>query len=195
MTRLFKPQALIVLLAAALAACTPPGKSTSSAAPDTAPPPAPEVQATAPAPVVTAPVPSISPRKPTGPLDEYKQRTALRILQANSQHIYDGAPPHFLKSVVVLIVVIDARGQVASSRVLRGNGHKQLEQVALSSVRKAAPFDPPPRQLMRNNTLEITETWLFRDDGKFQVRSVALPQPGVSADDGDATPPPRAKKG
>ena len=184
---------LAMLLAAALVACTPPNRSPVATAPDTAPPAPPEVQGTAPAPVVTAPIPSISPRKPTGPLDEYKQRNALRILQANSHQIYEGAPPHFLKSVVVLIFVIDARGQLASSRVLRGNGHKQLEQVALASVKRAAPFDPPPRQLLRGNTIEITETWLFREDGKFQVRSVALPQPGVSSDDTEA--PDRGRKG
>ncbi len=184
---------LAILFAAALTACTQTEKQTASTAPDTAPPNPPQVQATAPAPVVTAPVPSISPRKPTGPLDEYKQRNALRILQANSHQIYDGAPPHFLKSVVVLIFVVDARGQLASSRVLRGNGHKQLEDVALASVKRAAPFDPPPKQLLRGNTIEITETWLFRDDGKFQVRSVALPQPGVSSDETDT--PPRAKNG
>lgn len=184
---------LAILFAAALAACTQPEKQTASNAPDTAPPAPPQVQSAPPGPVVTAPVPSISPRKPTGPLDEYKQRNALRILQANSSQIYDGAPPHFLKSVVVLIFVVDSRGQLASSRVLRGNGHKQLEEVALASVKRAAPFDPPPKQLLRGNRIEITETWLFRDDGKFQVRSVALPQPGVSSDDTDT--PPRAKNG
>jgi len=183
----------ILLLAAALSACTQTEKQATTTAPDVAPPAPPQVQSTAPAPVVTAPAPSISPRKPTGPLDEYKMRNALRILQANSHQIYDGAPPHFLKSVVVLIFVVDARGQLTSSRVLRGNGHKQLEQVALASVKRAAPFDPPPRQLLRGNTIEITETWLFRDDGKFQVRSVALPQPGVSSDETDTSP--RAKTG
>jgi protein TonB len=193
MTQAPKTQVLLVLAAAALAACTPPNKSPVAAAPDTSPPAPPEVPSTVPGPVVSAPAPSIAPRKPTGPLDEYKQRNALRILQANSHQVYEGAPPHFLKSVVVLIFVVDARGQLASSRVLRGNGHKQLEEVALASVKRAAPFDPPPKQLLRGNTIEITETWLFRDDGKFQVRSVALPQPGVSSDETDT--PPRAKNG
>jgi protein TonB len=40
-------------------------------------------------------------------------------------------------------------------------------------VRAAAPFPAPPTSLLRRGTLEIAETWLFRDDGKFQVRSLA----------------------
>ena len=67
---------------------------------------------------------------------------------------------------------------------MRGNGYTDLERRALESVRRAAPFDPPPHQLLSRNAVEITETFLFRDDGKFQVRSLALPQPTVSDADG-----------
>jgi protein TonB len=113
-------------------------------------------------------------------MDEYKQRVATRIVKANAQHVYDGEPPHLLKSVTVVVVTIDAKGNVASSRIMRGNGHRSLEQLALASVKRAAPFDAPPRQLMRNNVVEVTETWLFRHDDKFQIRSIAAPQPTLA---------------
>lgn len=160
---------LLPLAALVLAACAP--------ATDKGPATGPDAQAPAPAaqpPVVSAPIPSY---KPLSPLDEYKQRMATRITQANATHVYEGAPPHLLKSVTVVVVTIDAKGNVRSSRILRGNGHRSLEQLALASVKRAAPFEAPPRQLMRNNALEITETWLFRHDDKFQIRSVAAPQP------------------
>jgi protein TonB len=54
--------------------------------------------------------------------------------------------------------------------------HPAQEKVAIASVRAAAPLPPPPGALLRRGTLEIAETWLFRDDGKFQVRSLAEAQ-------------------
>lgn len=161
---------LLPLAALALAACAPSGDK--PATPETAAPATPQ-----PPPVVSAPIPSY---KPLSPLDEYKQRVATRIVKANAQHVYDGEPPHLLKSVTVVVVTIDAKGNVASSRIMRGNGHRSLEQLALASVKRAAPFDAPPRQLMRNNVLEVTETWLFRHDDKFQIRSIAAPQPTLA---------------
>lgn len=168
---------LISLAALALAACTPGSQTQQSgtpvAIPDTSSAPA---AAEPPGTVAAAPA---RPQKPLTPLDEYKQRAAARIVQANSAHVYDGEPPHLLKSVVVVVVNIDAKGNVTASRIMRGNGHRDLEQLALASVKRAAPFDAPPRSLMRGSTLEVTETWLFRGDNKFQIRSIAAPQPTV----------------
>jgi protein TonB len=167
------------LLALALAACAP---STDKPAPTAS-------EATAPAapqPPVAAAAPAPAPR-PLSPMDEYKQRVAARIVQANAPHVYQGEPPHLLKSVTVVVVTIDAKGNVTGSRILRGNGYRNLEQAALASVKRAAPFDAPPRSLMRGNVVEITETWLFRHDDKFQIRSIAAPQPTV-APEPDAPP-------
>jgi protein TonB len=61
---------------------------------------------------------------------------------------------------------------VTGLKTLRSR-HPPQEKVAHSSVRAAAPFPAPPTSLLRRGTLEIAETWLFRDDGKFQVRSLA----------------------
>jgi protein TonB len=93
--------------------------------------------------------------------------------------VFEGVPPHFLKSITVVTFTVDAKGNLTGSRVLRGNGHRSLEQLALTSVKRAAPFDAPPRALMRGSVLEVTETWLFRDDGKFQLRSIAAEQPAA----------------
>jgi protein TonB len=165
---------LAALAVLVLAACAPSTDKRETPAPT--PPPAAAAPAAPLPPVVSAPIPAY---KPLGPLDEYKQRIANRIVAVNPQHVYAGEPPHLLKSVTVIVVVIDARGNVSGSRVLRGNGHTSLEQLALASIRRAAPFEAPPRQLLRNNVIEVTETWLFRDDGKFQIRSIAAPQPAL----------------
>jgi protein TonB len=109
---------------------------------------------------------------PKTPLDAYKRELAQRILDANATHTFAGRPPEILGAVVVLQLTIDRNGKVTGLKTLRSR-HPPQEKVAHSSVRAAAPFPAPPTSLLRRGTLEIAETWLFRDDGKFQVRSLA----------------------
>jgi protein TonB len=60
--------------------------------------------------------------------------------------------------------------------VLRSNGIRSLERRAIQSVRAAAPLPIPAAGLLRRGAADITETWLFRDDGRFQVRTLAQVQ-------------------
>jgi len=157
------------ILAAALAACgapTPP-------APE-APPPAPQAAPAAPPPQVAA----ARPAAPLSPLDRYKRELAHEIMKKSAAKTYDGVPPHFLRAVVVLQFTVDAKGAVTGIKTLRTRD-AELAGVATQSVRAAAPFPAPPRELLRRGQLEVAETWLFRDDGRFQVRSLAAPQPRV----------------
>ena len=108
-------------------------------------------------------------------LEDYKLAVARRIAQISPQHLFEGAPRPMLKSVVVLSIVVDADGRLTRVRVLRGNGHRALEQLALQSVQAAVPL-PRPGALVRRGVAEFNETWLFRDDGRFQLRSTAEAQ-------------------
>jgi len=50
---------------------------------------------------------------------------------------------------------------------------KALENVALNSVRRAAPFPAPAWSVRRGDgSVNFLETFLFRDDGRFQIRSL-----------------------
>jgi protein TonB len=120
---------------------------------------------------VPAPVPEV-----LSSLDEYKRAVALRIAQANAQHLFEGAPPPLLRSVVVLSIGIDDEGHPARVQVLRGNGHRSLEQAAMQSLQAAAPLPLPGRLAGQRRLLEFNETWLFRDDGRFQLRTLAEAQ-------------------
>lgn len=176
---------LLVALGAALvlAACAPqpPAPVTPRASPPAAAPPpaAPPSPAATPAPSA-APSPSAGPRpyaKPRTQVDAYKQAIGLQILERNVERTFEGVPPHLLRAVIVLQFVVDGQGQITRARVLRApSSQKALEPVALASLQRAAPFPPPPRLLLTNNTVELFETWLFRADGKFQIRSIAPPQ-------------------
>ena len=81
-----------------------------------------------------------------------------------------------LRSVVVLSVRIDNRGRPVRIGVVRSNGIRTLERQAIQSVRSAAPLPIPAAALRRRGTADITETWLFRDDGRFQIRTLAQAQ-------------------
>ena len=157
---------LAALLVAACGAPTPPApeKPAAPAAPAPAPAPSAPPQAA---------VPALPP--PRTPLDAYKRDVAQRILSANAAHTFEGRPPETLQAVVVLQFTIERSGTLTGLKTLRSR-HPAQEKVALASVRAAAPFPAPPVALLRSSRVEVAETWLFREDGKFQIRSLAEAQ-------------------
>lgn len=109
-------------------------------------------------------------------LDAYKRDLALRISQVNSSKVYSGRPQALLRSVVVLRYAVDERGHLLRSEIMRSNRDRETESTALASLRSAAPFPRPAAHLVRNGKLDISETWLFNNDGRFQLRTIAEPQ-------------------
>lgn len=109
---------------------------------------------------------------PDSALREYKRGVARRIAQANAEaHV---TPlPAVMKSVVVLEITVDRDGRASAVSVYRSNGYAHLAERALASVVKAAPFTPPaPALLQGSASVSFLETFLFRDDDSFQVRSL-----------------------
>jgi protein TonB len=111
-------------------------------------------------------------------LEEYKAEVAHAILHANAASTFIGKLPEILRSVVVLQITIDRNGFPFQVRMFRSNGYQDLEARAMQSVRAAAL--PRPTGSITggsgSGTVTFTETWLFRDDGKFQIRTLAGPQ-------------------
>ena len=118
----------------------------------------------------TAPVPP----SPLPTLDEYKLGVAKRIVAA-SRDTYATPVPPMLKSIVVLEITIDPAGAPLQVSALRTNGYEELTLRAIMSVVDAAPFAAPAPVLLRDGSLSFLETFLFRDDDTFQLRSLALP--------------------
>jgi protein TonB len=153
-----------ILSAAVLAACAP--------RPET---PAMQPEVVPPGPVVSATTPP--PREPRATtrattLDGYKMEVAHRIA-SSSPDLFADPLPEVLKSVVVLDISIDRDGAPQHISVRRSNGYRQLEQRAEASVRRAAPFTAPAPALLRGaSSVRFLETFLFRDDGRFQIRSL-----------------------
>lgn len=111
-------------------------------------------------------------------LGEYKLALAQRVSQVNSTHVFIGRPQALLRSVVVVRYVVDANGSLVRSEIMRSNRDRVTESTALTTLRKTSPFPKPPAALLRNGRVELVETWLFNNDGRFQLRTVAEPQMG-----------------
>ena len=105
-------------------------------------------------------------------LDGYKREFARQVARA-SPGFFDDPLPEMFKSIVVLDITIDRDGRLVQVSVRRSNGYKALEHAALSSVRRAAPYAAPSWSVRRSDgSVKFLETFLFRDDGRFQIRSL-----------------------
>ena len=106
----------------------------------------------------------------------YKRALAQRISEVNSTQVHTDRPQAMLRAVIVVKYAVDKNGTLLRSDIVRTNHDADAETIALSTLRKTAPFPKPTRALLHNGRVEITETWLFNNDGRFQLRSLAQPQ-------------------
>ncbi|MGQ0544133.1 MAG: energy transducer TonB family protein [Betaproteobacteria bacterium] len=137
---------------------------------------APPSKAPVPPPVaLPAPAPAPEPLRPASPgVEAYKSLVASEIWTRNAE-VYAEPVPEMLKSIVVLEITIDRAGNPIDLSVLRSNGFKQLELRALEAVVRAAPFPAPVAGALEGpGCVTFLETFLFRDDGRFQLRSLVL---------------------
>lgn len=150
---------LLLTLSCLVVACTIPAPEVSKEAMK---PPGKSIEKTSPVPAAT--------------MQAYQRELALRISQINSNHIYTERPQALLRSVIVLKLVMNGDGKLLRSEIVRSNRDKTTENIALASIKNASPFPRPGAHLLRNGKLEVTETWLFNTDARFQLRTIALPQ-------------------
>lgn len=112
------------------------------------------------------------PPAPLQTLDDYKLGVAKRIV-ATSRDTYSTPVPEMLKSIVVLEITLDEAGAPLEVMAFRSNGYEELTLRAITSVIDASPFAPPEPALLRGmGTVSFLETFLFRDDDTFQLRSL-----------------------
>ncbi|CAG9189019.1 Protein TonB [Paraburkholderia tropica] len=110
-------------------------------------------------------------------LDQYKAAVAKRIVERNPSAVLHGTPQAMLRSLVVVSFTVNREGQVVKSSVFRTNGDDDAESTALATLRHATPLPPPPPRLLDSaGQIELFEDWLFNDNGKFQLRTLASPQ-------------------
>ena len=136
--------------------------------------------ACSPKPAADRPAPAQAPQAPAAAapsaippltLNAYKKEFASQIARTSPQ--FSEPVPEVLKSIGVLEVVIDRSGGLQRVAVRRSNGYKALENSAMESVRRAAPFPAPAFTIRRGDgSVSFLETFLFRDDGRFRILSL-----------------------
>jgi hypothetical protein len=112
------------------------------------------------------------PPVPPQTLSDYKLGVAQRIVAA-SRETYSTPVPEMLKSIVVLEITVDQAGAPLEVTAFRSNGYEDLTLRAITSVVDAAPFAAPEAALLQGTgTVSFLETFLFRDDDAFQLRTL-----------------------
>ena len=113
-------------------------------------------------------------------LDQVRRGFAQMVYQDSSPDINLERPQSMLRAVVVLRVRLNERGRW-SAEVMRENDEQPaLTRKALASVehlpRALDVAAPVAEQLHREGFVEV---WLFQNDGRFALKTLALPQRGL----------------
>lgn len=108
-------------------------------------------------------------------LTDYKTQVARHVAARNPDHIYAGTLPAQLPAIVVLEITVAANGRVQDVNVQRSR-NPDASTIAMASVQRSAPLPPPQQLATPTGSLTFSETFLFADDERFQLRSLAEPQ-------------------
>jgi len=113
-------------------------------------------------------------------LDQVRRGFAQRIYADSRADINMDAPQPMLRAVVVLRVRLDALGHWAAEVMRENDVEPELTRKALASVEHLGiaveASSPLAEQLHREGFVEV---WLFQNDGRFALKTLALPQRGL----------------
>jgi protein TonB len=116
----------------------------------------------------------VSQPAPAG-LDDYKTQVAQHVVQHNPDRNFDGKLPPMLPAIVVLSITVDENGDLQDVAVVRSRD-PDASRIALDSMRRSTPLPPPHHLARASGKLTFSETFLFADDKRYQLRSLAGPQ-------------------
>ena len=112
--------------------------------------------------------------------DQVKADFARAIYVAAGTKVHNERPQPLLRAVVVLRVKLDEQGRW-QAEVFRDNpAQPEMTRAALDSVAQLpapAGLTPAALQMLRNEGL--VEAWLFENDGRFALKTLAKPQRGL----------------
>ncbi len=113
-------------------------------------------------------------------LDQVRRGFAQAIYQDSRDDINLGAPQPMLRAVVVLRVRTDDGGRWRAEVMRENDVEPGLTRKALASVEHLGATAPVSGELAEQLHREgFVEVWLFQNDGRFALKTLALPQRGL----------------
>jgi len=113
-------------------------------------------------------------------LDQVRHDFAQMVYEDAGPDINRDRPQPLLRAVVVLRVKLNEIGHWTGEVVRENDEQPELTRKALASVahlaRTLAVSAAASEQLHREGFLEV---WLFQNDGRFALKTLALPQRGL----------------
>ena len=112
--------------------------------------------------------------------DQVKADFARAVYLHSATQVHNEQPQPLLRAVVVLRIRLNEQDQWQAEVFRDNTDQPEMTRAALESVsRLPAPLDlsPKARQMLRNDGL--VEAWLFQNDGRFALKTLAKPQRGV----------------
>ena len=112
--------------------------------------------------------------------DQVKADFARAVYQHSAAKVHNDRPQPLLRAVVVLRVKLNEQNQW-QAEVFRDNPDQpEMTRAAMDSVAQLpvpVGLSPKALQMLRNEGL--VEAWLFQNDGRFALKTLAKPQRGA----------------
>lgn len=112
--------------------------------------------------------------------EQVKADFARAVYLNSAAQVHNEAPQPLLRAVVVLRVKLGEQGQW-QAEVFRENADQpEMTKAALESVAKLpAPMGLSPKAMQMLRSEGLVEAWLFQNDGRFALKTLAKPQRGA----------------
>ncbi|MBU6260815.1 MAG: hypothetical protein KGL18_18360 [Burkholderiales bacterium] len=120
------------------------------------------------------------PAPPLSPEEQARIEFDRIVYEHEKTRINFDRPQPLLRAVVVLRVTLDPQDRW-HAEVFRDNPEQpEMTRVALETVEHLpAPAELSPPTLERLHTEGLIEAWLFQNNGRFALKSLAKPQRGL----------------
>jgi hypothetical protein len=109
--------------------------------------------------------------------DQVKAEFARTVYLHSATQVHNEQPQALLRAVVVLRVKLTDQGQWVAEIFRDNPDQPEMTRAALASVSKLpvpVGLSAKARQLLQNDGL--VEAWLFQNDGRFALKTLAKPQ-------------------
>lgn len=112
--------------------------------------------------------------------EQVKADFARAVYLSSATQVHNDPPQPLLRAVVVLRVKLDEQNRWQAEVFRENSEQPEMTRAALASVARLpnpVALSPQALQMLRNEG--VIEAWLFQNDGRFALKTLAKPQRGV----------------